>query len=85
MFFVFYVQTLKIGENVTLVCHLAQYFVCMQTLEERKKMILFGFLALIMLMWTLNINNQLRMLRSSTEELKTEIEEAAQSCGQSMN
>jgi len=48
-------------------------------------MILFGFLALIMLMWALNINNQLRMLRSSTEELKTEIEEAAQSCGQSMN
>lgn len=48
-------------------------------------MILFGFLALFMLLWTLNINNKLRLLRASSEILKTEIEEAAQSCGQSMN
>lgn len=48
-------------------------------------MILFGFLALIMFMWTLNINYQLRLLRNSTESLRTEIDEAAQSCGKSLN
>jgi uncharacterized membrane protein YqjE len=48
-------------------------------------MILFGFLALIALLWTLNINNQLRLLRSSSASLKTDIEDAAQSCGQSLN
>lgn len=48
-------------------------------------MILFGFLAIIMLIFTLNINNQLRILRNSSESLKTEIEEAALTCGQSIN
>lgn len=48
-------------------------------------MILFGILAIIMLLWTLNINNQLRLLRNRSASLKTDIEDAAQSCGQSLN
>lgn len=44
-------------------------------------MILFGFLALIALLWSLNINNQLRLLRNGSASLKTDIEGAAQSCG----
>lgn len=47
-------------------------------------MIVFGFLALFMILWTLNINNQLRLLRNDTASLKTDIEDAAQSCGQSI-
>lgn len=55
------------------------------TCNNKLSMILFGFLALFSMLWTLNINNQLRLLRNSSASLKTEIEDAAQSCGQSLN
>lgn len=48
-------------------------------------MILFGFLAMAMLLWTLNVSFQLKKLEAITETLKSEIENAASSCGQSMN
>lgn len=48
-------------------------------------MILFGFLAMAMLLWTLNVSFQLKQLKSNTEILEAEIKDAATSCGQSMN
>lgn len=48
-------------------------------------MILFGFLAMAMLLWTLNINFQLKQLAANMESLETEIKDAATSCGQSLN
>lgn len=48
-------------------------------------MILFGFLAMAMLLWTLNVSFQLKQLVANTEILQTEIKEAATSCGQSLN
>ncbi len=52
---------------------------------NNNKMILFGFLAMAMLLWTLNVSFQLKQLEANTQSLQEEIENAASSCGQSLN
>lgn len=47
-------------------------------------MIVFGFIAIAMLIWTLNISYQLNVLRASSESLAADITDAATSCGQSL-
>lgn len=48
-------------------------------------MIVFSILAIILFLWNLSINNQLRLLKQETETLKEEIESAAKTCGTSLN
>ena len=52
---------------------------------KTKTMILFGFLAMAMLLWTLNVSFQLKQLAANMESLETEIKDAATSCGQTVN
>lgn len=47
-------------------------------------MILFGFIAIVLLMWILNISYQLKLLVASSALLETEIREGAASCGKSI-
>lgn len=47
-------------------------------------MILFGFIVIAMLMWTLNLSYQLQVLRQNSEKLENEIKDAATSCGNSL-
>lgn len=48
-------------------------------------MILFSILTLVMFLWNLYLNNEIRLLKNSTQGLVEEIEGAVASCGQSMN
>lgn len=48
-------------------------------------MILFSTLTLVMFIWILYLNNEIRTLRNNTNTLAQEIEGAAASCGRSMN
>ena len=48
-------------------------------------MILFSLLTLIMFLWNMNLNNEVRILRNKTDRLAQDIENAAASCGKSLN
>ena len=58
---------------------------CCKINIKTKTMILFGFLAMAMLLWTLNVSFQLKQLAANMESLETEIKDAATSCGQTVN
>lgn len=48
-------------------------------------MILFSVLTLIMFLWTMYLNNEVRILKNTTQSLTQDIEGASASCGKSLN